>query len=69
VNPGRLKGSDPVAVHPTWLTVHEVHADAKTLRCGNPHDKIPYKSMTRSQAQGMAGTKPCRSLACEAARR
>jgi hypothetical protein len=68
VNPSRLKGSDPVFVHPRWLTVHEVHEDG-TLCCGNPLGKINYKSMTRSQAQGMAGTKPCQSLACEAARR
>ena len=36
---GRLKGSDPVFVHPKRLTVHEANAGG-TLCCGNPLGKI-----------------------------
>jgi hypothetical protein len=67
MNPGQLKGSDPVLRHPKWGTVHEARY-GETV-CGNPGGVIRYSSMTRGQADGMAGSKPCRSLACEAARR
>jgi hypothetical protein len=64
-----MKGSDDVLVHPRWLTVHEVYDDG-TARCGNGSSGgINYLSMTRSQARAMAGSKPCESLACTAARR
>jgi hypothetical protein len=64
-----MKDSDKVIVHPRWLTVHEVYDDG-TARCGNGSSTpIDYLPMTRSQAGAMAGSKPCQSLACTAARR
>jgi hypothetical protein len=63
----KLKDSDPVFVHPKHGTVHEA-GTTNDLACGNPFGKIPYLSMTRAQARGRAGTKPCNSLACDKAR-
>jgi hypothetical protein len=69
MNPGQLQGTDLVFVHPKRRTVHEAR-DPSHLSCGNSGgSSTGYLPMTRSQAQGMAGTKPCKSLACEAARR
>ena len=69
VNPGRLKGSDPVLVHPRWRTVHEVHGNGTACGGSRSDRDIDYEQMTRRQAQGMARTKPCQSHGCTAARR
>jgi hypothetical protein len=69
VNLKRLKGSDPVLVHQRRRTVHEVNNIGETC-CGNGlGGKGNFLPMTRSQAQGLAGSRPCESLACVAARR
>ena len=68
-NFSRLKPSDPVLVHQRWRTVHEVNTSGETC-CGNGlGGKGTFLPMTRSQAQGLAGSRPSESLACAAARR
>jgi hypothetical protein len=68
VNPSRMKGSDPVVVHERWGTVHEV--DNGEACCGNNlGGKGNYLSMTRSEARGRPGTRPCESVGCVPARR
>jgi len=64
-----LKGTDRVYLHPATGKVHEQKfGDSTKLACGNPFDKIPYRSVTRNQANGVAGSSLCQSTACRIAR-
>ena len=64
-----FEGSDPVLVHPRWLTVHEVDPATGIPSCGNgTHGKITYTPMTRGQARAVSGSHNCAVGGCRAAR-